>query len=365
MSLPEALTSFVKGILTDPSLGLPGARYFTGTWVAAEGVDANLSLVTLPGGQVARYVPKLSSVTGLSAGNVVAMVEAPGAPLHIVGKLVGDITLAVAGVTDVTPPTVPGSLATGATTASTVTLTWSASTDAVGVVGYDVFVNGVYWITTTGLAATPGGLAASTSYTFTVRARDAAGNVSGAASVVGSTAAASTPPAGTTISLTYAATWSRSYNYSGHNEYDSWFGSAVHQGQYGGGNERGLIGFNSAQIQADLAGATAFLNASIKLTYSHWWANAGGTAVIGTHANGSPPNTFVGATTNRVQSGGWTAGLTRAVGLGGSICAGFANGTISGICLGPGPTSGTQYYGQAYGAGSGVYAPILTLTFVR
>src|SRR5262249_27973163 len=64
---------------------------------------------------------------------------------------------------------------------------WNGSTDNVGVTTYEVMRNGVLagGSSTTSFTAT--GLAASTSYTFTVRARDAAGNVSGASSAVSAT----------------------------------------------------------------------------------------------------------------------------------------------------------------------------------
>jgi chitinase len=65
-----------------------------------------------------------------------------------------------------------------------VSLAWTASTDNVGVSGYDVYRGSTRATTVTGTGATVGGLAAGTSYTFTVRARDAAGNVSAASNAV-------------------------------------------------------------------------------------------------------------------------------------------------------------------------------------
>lgn len=365
MSRVDALADFVRGMMADPSLGMPTTRYYVGQFIAAEAADANLSQVYLPGGQVARFVPKLSSVGALSSGDTIALVSAAGAPTHIVGKLVGNITLASVPGSDSSPPTTPGGLGVSSTTTSSVSLSWSASTDNVGVVAYDVYVNNTYWLTVTGTTATATGLAASTTYSFAVQARDAAGNRSLSASVNGTTSSPSAPPAGSTYTLSYAAQWSRTYNYNGHSEYDSWFGSTCYQGQYGGGNLRSLIGFNWAQIQSDMSGATGFSGASIKLTYNHWYWNKGGTAIIGTHSNGSAPSSFVNTNTNRWQSGGWTAGLTRTVQMGSGVCQEFGNGTSTGIAIGPGLSSDLNYYGSAYGAGSGVYTPILTLTFVK
>ncbi|GAA0913205.1 cellulase family glycosylhydrolase [Virgisporangium aurantiacum] len=84
---------------------------------------------------------------------------------------------------DTAAPTTPGQPTASAVTATGATLTWAASTDNVGVTSYDVLrsVGGgaasvVATVSGTTYAAT--GLTASTTYTFSVRARDAAGNLS-------------------------------------------------------------------------------------------------------------------------------------------------------------------------------------------
>lgn len=92
-----------------------------------------------------------------------------------------------AGVTDTQAPSVPQGLSVTGTTSSSVSLAWSASTDNVGVTGYDIYRGGTLATTVTGTSGTVTGLSASTAYTFTVRARDAAGNVSGASSQVSAT----------------------------------------------------------------------------------------------------------------------------------------------------------------------------------
>ncbi len=87
--------------------------------------------------------------------------------------------LPCSGAVDTSPPTVPGNLRVTGLTSTSVSLAWNASTDNVAVTGYDVFRNGSLLITVPGLTHTVGGLTAGTQYTFTVRARDGAGNVSG------------------------------------------------------------------------------------------------------------------------------------------------------------------------------------------
>jgi hypothetical protein len=96
------------------------------------------------------------------------------------------------GSADTQPPTVPGNLRATGTSSNSVSLAWDASTDNVGVTGYDVYRDGVLATSVSGTAATVTGLAASTTYQFTVRARDAAGNTSGPSNQVTATTQAGT-----------------------------------------------------------------------------------------------------------------------------------------------------------------------------
>ncbi|HEX6344182.1 cellulase family glycosylhydrolase [Umezawaea sp.] len=84
------------------------------------------------------------------------------------------------GPTDTTPPTTPGTPSASGVTSSGAALSWTASTDAVGVTGYDVVrVSGSTesaLASTASASATLTGLTASTAYTVAVYARDAAGN---------------------------------------------------------------------------------------------------------------------------------------------------------------------------------------------
>ncbi|GHH33166.1 hypothetical protein GCM10017774_15180 [Lentzea cavernae] len=82
------------------------------------------------------------------------------------------------GSADEEPPSAPGNLRSTGVTASSVSLAWDASTDNVGVTGYEVLNGTTVATTATGTTATVTGLTADTAYTFTVRAVDAAGNQS-------------------------------------------------------------------------------------------------------------------------------------------------------------------------------------------
>jgi GEVED domain/Secretion system C-terminal sorting domain/Sortilin, neurotensin receptor 3,/Fibronectin type III domain len=85
---------------------------------------------------------------------------------------------------DTTAPTAPNGLAVSGTTAISTVLKWNAATDNVGVTGYDVYRGTTLVTTVTGTTYTVTGLTAATAYSFTVKAKDAAGNVSAASNVV-------------------------------------------------------------------------------------------------------------------------------------------------------------------------------------
>ncbi|WP_030170924.1 glycosyl hydrolase family 18 protein [Spirillospora albida] len=85
---------------------------------------------------------------------------------------------------DTQAPTAPSGLKSTGKTATSVTLSWTASSDNVGVTGYDVYTGSTKADTVTGTSATVSGLSPRTAYTFTVKARDAAGNTSGASGPV-------------------------------------------------------------------------------------------------------------------------------------------------------------------------------------
>lgn len=102
---------------------------------------------------------------------------------------------------DTTAPSTPTGLTSPSKTATSVNLAWTASTDNVGVTGYEVFVNGSATASATPAttSATISGLTASTAYTFTVKARDAAGNRSAATAGLVVTTSASGGGTGITL----------------------------------------------------------------------------------------------------------------------------------------------------------------------
>ncbi|WP_410769640.1 carbohydrate binding domain-containing protein [Fontibacillus sp. BL9] len=93
--------------------------------------------------------------------------------------------------TDTTAPSVPSNVSATVQSSTSVKITWTASSDNVAVTGYEVYRDGVKVGTATGTSYTDSGLSANTTYSYTVRAYDAAGNKS----------AASSPPATATTGV--------------------------------------------------------------------------------------------------------------------------------------------------------------------
>ncbi|CAL2105992.1 Por secretion system C-terminal sorting domain-containing protein [Tenacibaculum sp. 190524A02b] len=111
---------------------------------------------------------------------------------------VEDYSVVVNGGTNPTPdtqaPTTPTNLATSNVTQTSITLNWNASTDNVGVTGYDVYQGSSLITTVTGTTYNVTNLTANTSYTFSIRAKDAAGNVSVASNTASATTSGNTNP---------------------------------------------------------------------------------------------------------------------------------------------------------------------------
>ena len=102
-------------------------------------------------------------------------------------QIQSDMATPVGSSQDTTPPSQPGTLTASAVSASEVDLSWGASTDNVGVTGYQVercsgtgctsFAQ-IATTTGTGTSYKDTGVSASNSYSYRVRATDAAGNLS-------------------------------------------------------------------------------------------------------------------------------------------------------------------------------------------
>src|SRR6476620_622296 len=102
---------------------------------------------------------------------------------------------------DTTAPAAPTGLTAGPPTATSVPLSWTAATDNVAVTGYQVYRDGASAPvqTITGTTYTDTALSPNTTYSYTVKAIDGAGNQSPASNIA---AATTTATGGTSITLT-------------------------------------------------------------------------------------------------------------------------------------------------------------------
>lgn len=87
-------------------------------------------------------------------------------------------TFSGGSTSDTVAPSTPTNLAVGTVTSNSVSLSWTASTDNIGVSGYDIYVDNVFKMNVSTTAGTVSGLNSATTYSFYVVARDAAGNKS-------------------------------------------------------------------------------------------------------------------------------------------------------------------------------------------
>lgn len=146
-----------------------------------------------------------------------------------------NVTVTKGGAGDTVAPSVPQSFALTGKTSSSVSLSWAASTDNTAVTGY-VISGGPSAVNVTGTSTTISGLAANTAYNFTVKAKDAAGNLSAASSVVNVTTSPNvvdtTPPTAPTnlvstgvTSATVKLSWGAATDNIGVTGYVIYYGS--------------------------------------------------------------------------------------------------------------------------------------------
>lgn len=153
----------------------------TGTWSAFPALSG-----TLAAGAAQSYCVRttIGAVTGLPSGATVY-------PTIIATLRIGGWSSAAAvdvtqSFTDDVKPSTPTGLVASSTTMTSTRLSWTAATDNVGVKDYLVYRGStvVATIAAPATAFTNSGLTSGTSYSYTVKARDAAGNVSAASTAL-------------------------------------------------------------------------------------------------------------------------------------------------------------------------------------
>ncbi len=198
-SAPSGLTGTLVG--GQPSL----------TWSAASDNVAVTSYTVLRDGlPVATTSASTWAQTGAAAGTYSYSVRA----IDAAGNVGPESAPVSVRIGDTTAPTAPGSV-TGTLVSNRPRIAWTAASDNVGVTGYDVLRGGVVVATTTALTWTDTSAPQGRSSTYTVRARDAAGNTGpvgrSVSLTVRDTTAPTAPPSLTLVRARTSArlTWTR------------------------------------------------------------------------------------------------------------------------------------------------------------
>jgi len=154
----------------NPTTGLVGAS------VTISGTNFG----TTQGSSTVKFNGTTATPTSWSATSITAAVPSGAATGNVVVTVGGTASNGVSFTVqaDTVPPTVPTGLSATAVSSSQINLSWTASTDNVGVTGYNVYRGGVKIGTAPSTSFQDGGLNASTNYTYNVSAFDAAGNTS-------------------------------------------------------------------------------------------------------------------------------------------------------------------------------------------
>jgi chitodextrinase len=218
---PSTPSGLASSNITSTSANLTWNASTDNVGVTGYEVYRNGSLLTAVTGTSA-------SVSGLTASTTYAFKVRAKDAANNFSAFTTDVNVTTSAGTDTQAPSTPSGLASSNVTSSSVNLSWTGSTDNVGVTGYEVFRNGALLSTLTGTSTSVTGLTASTNYIFKVRAKDAANNFSAFTSDVNVTTSAGTD---TQVPTTPSALASSNASASGVNL--SWTGSADNVGVTG------------------------------------------------------------------------------------------------------------------------------------
>ncbi len=191
-------------------------------------------------------------------------------------------------------------------------------------------------------------------------------NSGGSTTIVAGTA---TTPSGTKQQYTdvvYHMTWLASFRDDGSVRTDTTDGvQGYTKYSPGNGNQKAWIGGFMRDSNGDGTldrtpfvdmgsgdGKTTVDKVETYLYYNHWAFSAGGTSVIGVHKSVNEPGAYDGSldNTDEKRVTGWPNPGGKWVEIPSVHWQGFHTGDVRGIVIGPGPTTGAEFYGRITGA---------------
>jgi chitodextrinase len=305
MTAPNAPTGVAKTSSTQTSLSL--------SWAAStDNVGTTGYTVYVNGAASSAAAGTSRTVSGLSCGSTYTVgVDAYDAAGNHSAQT--STTMSTSACPDTTAPSTPTNLTKTGSTQTSLALSWSASTDNVGVTGYTLYVNGAQVGTTTGTSMSAAGLTCGTTYTVAVDAFDAAGNHSAKASISATAAACSdtTPPTTPTGLATSAVghtsitlSWTASTDNVGVSGYRLYLGSS----QVG----------TSSSISYVFSGLSCGTSYTLGVAALDAAGNVSGTATLSAAAAACSPPPPSGSCTTTISSGLATAIQSAAAGA--TIC---------------------------------------------
>jgi chitodextrinase len=231
------------------------------SWTASTGAAGYK--VFRNGTQAGSSVTTSYSDSGLTLGTTYTYAVAAYASDGTTSPLSAPIAVTTQG--DTTPPSAPTGLAGTAISSSQINLTWTASTDNVGVASYKVFRNG----SQIGTSGTPSfadsGLLASTTYTYGVSATDLAGNPSALSVPTSVTTNGATPSIPIVAFAFDEATGSIANDASGNGNQ----GTLINGPTWSAGHSGSAVSFDGINDYVS-AGNIAALNGLTAVTVSTW-----------------------------------------------------------------------------------------------
>jgi hypothetical protein len=212
----SACLGTITGTTTNPlTYSTQGSYVITWTYNDGNGNTATQDQTVTIDDTVTPIIPVLAEVSGQNSVTLVAPTTTDACAGTITGTTTTAFPITTQGTTiviwtfddtngqyitatqnviiDSIAPTAPTTLVATATTQTTTNLSWTAATDNIAVTAYDVYQGATLIATATTTSYAVTGLTSSTAYIFSVKAKDAVGNISVTSNVASITTLAPLP----------------------------------------------------------------------------------------------------------------------------------------------------------------------------